>query len=48
MGEMGGHQVLLSQEVLWEGETGCVEEDWRGQRVEVGRQVKEVMQLLGG
>ena len=48
MGEMGGHGVLLRREMPWEGEPGCVEEDWRGQRVEVGRQVKEVTQVLGG
>ena len=28
--------MVLSREMPWEGEPGCVEEDWRGQRVEVG------------
>lgn len=29
----------------WEGEPGCVQEDWRGESVEAGRQVRGLSQV---
>lgn len=39
--------MLLSRGAPWEDEQGCVEEDRSRERVEVGRQMRAWLQVLG-